>query len=159
MSLLIPQDSITHSDALQLYQYFGTDQKDLYNGYINFIIAMTASLLTAGGWYLTSEKAQDTIRLNKPIYKAILSATIASAVIELFILHLLWEKALEIQAIIDRYGDILMITHKADYRHIDITSMVAYYILHLMLYSGIIVLVIRIAHGTHHSTKTEKDMD
>lgn len=148
-------------EALDLYKFYFTDMKDLYEGYMHFVITMSISILTVIGWFLTSEKAQKMVATHKIAVPAFLSAIVLTAGVELFVIDLLVSVSQKIQTIMTDLASRIPLTKSYyEYRKIGWPIGSIYFAFHFSLLAILGFIIVKSSKsGNTSENEVLKPMD
>src|SRR4051812_4494032 len=108
--------------VLELYKFYFAELKDLNEGYFAFEITMSATILTAIGWFLTSEKAQKMVTENKLAVRMFVFAIALTAAAEFYIVRRIYVTSHHIHKLVEHFAADLKPALGQEYFHYRLTT-------------------------------------
>ncbi len=125
------------------FKLYFQELKDIYEGYIKFVITMSIAIVGAIGWFMTSTSARDFVHA-KSVRDAFILAIILTILTELFVTLGVKRLSVKIAKIVKEVANKLSIpVDYYEYRILKPLMLIVLYVFHLILLVLLIVLIFK----------------
>ena len=128
-------------DEEKFKMYF-QELKDIYEGYIKFVITMSTTIILSIGWFITSDKARDFTRGSNSVKYSLVIAAILTALIEFYMTFRIKNLFTKVSKIVgESANSIGLSVDYYKYRVISPSMMYVLYSFHLILLALFVILI------------------